>query len=87
MKCAKCGRTLKKSQPRYITKIVSYAAYDPLEISFDDLRLNIDRELARILASLKRKRAKNLTEDIIKTFQFDLCPACRKKYIKDPLGG
>lgn len=87
LKCAICGRKLVKGKPRYITRIVSYAAYDPLEITFDDLRLDLDKALAEVLAKIREKPTRKLQDEIIKTFHYDLCPACRRKYVKNPLGG
>jgi hypothetical protein len=85
--CAVCGRKLVKGKLRYITRIVSYAAYDPLEISYDDLRLDLEQALKKALAQVKGKKTRSLQDDIIKTFHYDLCPRCRRRYVKDPLGG
>ena len=40
------------------------------------------RELARRLAS---RDPRELEEQVYKSFTFDLCPECQKKYLKNPL--
>jgi len=41
--CDRCGQPLEEGALRYVAKIQVFAAYDPLEISFEDLMREIFR--------------------------------------------
>jgi hypothetical protein len=70
---------------RYVLKIQGYAAYDPLEITFEDLEKDIEGEMARLLEVLKEKDPRELEDEVHREFQFDLCPACWRRYLRDPV--
>jgi hypothetical protein len=74
-----------KGRLRYVTKIQVYAAYDPLEISFDDLRKDAKAEIQKLLKQMEGKTEEELMREVYTAFEFDLCPACQKEYVKDPL--
>jgi len=84
--CDMCGRPLLvDSDVRYVVKIEVFAAYDPMELTADDLRqdhLDEIRELARTLA---KADPQTLEDQVYRDFTFDLCPRCQKRYPKDPL--
>ena len=86
MKCALCAKRLYKGKLRYITRIETFAAYDTLEITIDDLLQDQEKIIKKLLTSLRKNSTKSLEEDISKSFSYTLCPKCRKIYIKDPLG-
>jgi hypothetical protein len=85
--CDLCGKTLQAEEDtRYVVKIEVYAAYDPMEISGDDLREDHDDEIQGLLAQMEDMDAEDLEDQVFKTFRFDLCPECHEAYLKDPLG-
>ena len=84
MKCAICGKQIKSN--RYILKIVSYAAYNGLEINLLDFTRDYEKELQQLVEKLKRQKKSMAEEDVFKTFKFDLCRSCHQRYIKNPLG-
>jgi len=85
--CDLCGKTLRAEEDtRYVVKIEVYAAYDPMEISGDDLREDPDDEIQGLLARMEDMEAEDLEDQVYKTFRFDLCPECHEAYLKDPLG-
>jgi hypothetical protein len=85
--CDLCGRTLLADEDtRYVVKIEIYAAYDPMEISQEDLEEDRDEEIRDLLAEMQDLDAEDLENQVYKTFRYDLCPACHEAYLKDPLG-
>ena len=83
--CDRCGQPLEAQTVRYIARIQVYAAYDPLEITFDDLSRDFTAEMRRILEECRDLTEEELMRDVYKDFSFDLCPACQKRYIQNPL--
>ena len=83
MRCVK--KKLEKGKLRYIVKINTFAAYDTLEITLDDLLKDYNIEIKKLLTSLKNKSKKTLEKEIFKNFKFNLCRKCRNEYIKNPL--
>ena len=86
--CDMCGKPLLvDSGVRYIARIEVFAAYDPMELTAEDLkrdRMKEIRELAQRLAGLDPRE---LEDQVYKSFTFDLCPECQKEYLKRPLPG
>ena len=84
--CDGCGEGLLiRENVRYLVKIDVVAAYDPMEITHADLARDQEGEMARLLEAMSRMDPRELEDQVFKTFQFDLCPGCQKRYIKDPL--
>jgi hypothetical protein len=86
--CDVCGAALLADEDvRYILRIQGFAAYDPLEITKADLDRDLDGELRAILDGLERKNPEEAQDEVYRSFHFDLCPACWRRYLKDPLAG
>ena len=84
--CDGCGAGLLiESDVRYLVKIEVYAAYDPLEITREDLARDHRQEMARLLESMSRQDPQELQDQVHRSFQFDLCPSCQRRYLEDPL--
>ena len=83
--CDRCGRPIEKGQLRYIAKIEVLAAADPLEITLEDLLSDTRREMDALLAQCEQFSEEELMRDVYVKFQFDLCRACQKSYVTDPL--
>ncbi|HOW97567.1 MAG TPA: hypothetical protein P5567_06565 [Kiritimatiellia bacterium] len=83
--CDRFGQPLETGGLRYIARIQVYAAYDPLEITFDDLGRDYSAEIRRIIEECRDLTEEELMRDVYVDFSFDLCPACQKAYIRDPL--
>jgi len=81
-----CGKGLLVDEDvRYIVKIEVYAAYDPLELTEEDLEGDHLAEMSAIFEQTEGKDAEELEEEVYKSFRFDLCMECQKKYLQDPL--
>lgn len=85
--CDLCGQELHAGEDlRYVVKMEVYAAYDPLEITEEDLDQDHMEEISKLLDQMENMDAQDLEDDVFKSFRFDLCPDCRAKFVKDPLG-
>jgi len=71
---------------RYVVKIEVFAAHDPGKITEADL----DEDHMEAVSELLREMEDNLVDDGVEParhhFRYDLCPTCRTKFARDPLG-
>ena len=85
--CDLCGKELLVEEDlRYVAKIEVYAAYDPLEITEEDLEEDHMEQISELIKSMEHMDQQELEDQVYKSFRFDLCPECHKKFLKDPLG-
>ena len=85
--CDRCGKTLLLDEDvRYVAKIQVYAAYDPLELSAEDLKKDHRAELRALVEKLKAMEPEKAQDSVYRELTFHLCPACQREYLKDPLG-
>ena len=84
--CDLCGKDMTPTNtPRYTVKMEAFAAADPAELTNDDLGEDPVEEMARMLTELEDGDEPQLPPAAT-TMQFDLCPACYRKFVADPLG-
>jgi hypothetical protein len=83
--CDRCGQLIEEGALRYIAKIQVYAAYDPLNVDFADMTRDYTNEIKEILKRCEDLSEEELMQDVYVDFQFDLCRACQRSYIKEPL--
>lgn len=84
--CDMCGKVLLADEDtRYIVKVEVYAAYDPMELTEDEVRQDHSAEMARLLRRVADMDAAELEDQVYKAFRFDLCPACQRIYVGNPL--
>jgi hypothetical protein len=84
--CDMCKRELDPTEDlRYVVKMEVYAAMDPAGDAADDDRDHME-EIQEIIARIEDDNDPNLGEDVYQQVRFDLCPECRRKFLKDPLG-
>jgi len=84
--CDRCGRPIESGEVRYIASIRVFAAADPLEISTEELQEDHTEEMDRLLKQCAGMTEEELMRDVLVEFQFDLCRACQKAYLGNPLG-
>ena len=83
--CDLCKRDLDPEEDlRYVVKMEVYAAFDPTATDEDDDRDHL-QEIQDILERLEDS-GDNVGSEIYQRMQYDLCPECRKKFTKHPLG-
>ncbi|HUV38768.1 MAG TPA: hypothetical protein VMY39_04100 [Planctomycetota bacterium] len=84
--CDMCGKPLLvDSDVRYVARIEVFAAYDPMELTADDLARDHLKEIRELVQRLAARDPQALEDEVYKQFTFDLCPTCQKRYLKQPL--
>ena len=83
--CDICRRDLDADQDlRYVVKMEVFAAFDPAAVDDDD-RDHL-QEIQDILERMDDAESDQIGEEVFQQLRFDLCPECRKKFLRDPLG-
>ena len=86
--CDGCGEgLLLQESVRYVVKLEGYAAYDPLELTRQDVERDLTCEFRGVLEELENLEADAAQDQVHRSFQFDLCGSCWRRYVKDPLRG
>ncbi len=84
--CDLCGKTLLIDEDvRYIVNIEVFAAYDPMELTEEDLKKDLRKELSELVKRMEKLDPEKAQDEVYRRFQFHLCPVCQRKYIRDPL--
>lgn len=84
--CDLCKRDLDPEEDlHYVVKMEVYAAFDPTTADEEDDRDHL-QEIQDILERLEDTDNEQIGEEVYQQMRFDLCPECRKKFIKNPLG-
>lgn len=85
--CDVCKRPLDpKDDLRYVVKVEVFAAFDPLDLGEQNEDRDNLEDLQDILDGADEVRAEELDNDVYQQLRFDLCPDCRKRFLKNPLG-
>ena len=85
--CDLCRRDLDpENDLRYVVKMEVYAAFDPSASDEEDDDRDHLQEIQDILERLEDDDGDRVGEDVYQQLRFDLCPECRKKFLKNPLG-
>jgi hypothetical protein len=84
--CDLCGQELVgPGGVRYEVRIEVKAAYDPLALTDEDLEKDYRQEIARLLSQLEGASEVEAQDQVYRAFDFDLCPACQRRYVREPL--
>ena len=84
--CDMCGKPLLTDEDvRYVVKIEVYAAYDPMEVTEDELDEDHLSDMNELVEQMEGSETEELEDQVYKNFRFDLCPACQQRYLRDPL--
>lgn len=87
-RCDLCGLDLARDgSNHFIVKIEAYAAAGQLEFSEADTRIDSKSEIKRTLAELETKSPDDIEDSVYRSFRYDLCPKCHRKYLASPLSG
>lgn len=82
--CDLCKQPLDSEDDlRYVVRMEVYAAFDPVELDDDTDNL---QEIHEILERLDDVEGDAVSDEVYQQLRFDLCPECRKKFLKNPLG-
>jgi len=84
--CDLCKKELDPEEAlRYVVKMEICAALDPAGFEEEDDRDHLS-EIQEILKRLEDAEDDQIGEEVYQLLRFDLCPECRKKFLKNPLG-
>lgn len=83
--CDQCGKELRTGDDHYVVKIEVYAAHDPAELTEADFDEDHMEEVSQLLQEMEEMGEGEELEPPSRQFRYDLCPECRKKYVRDPL--
>jgi len=84
--CDICRKELDENDLVYDLNIEVKAKYNKLEISLKDLLVDHMDEIQELIEKTAGLTAEKLQDDIYKLLSFHLCPACKQRYMNDPLG-
>jgi len=84
-RCDGCGREMAKGDLRYSVGIDVRAAYDTLEIRLADLVKDHRAEMEALVRRMNEAETDALEASVHKKMEFDLCPACQRAYIANPM--
>jgi len=85
--CDLCKRDLDPEEDvRYVVRMEVCAAFDPAVSDEEDDDRDHLQEIQEILERLGDAESAEIGDDVYKELRFDLCPECRRKFIKNPLG-
>ena len=84
--CDKCGKPLAANdRQRYIVKMEVFAAADHVDFDAEEIA-NPKLEMAKVLSQLANADPDEIEDQTYRSFRYDLCNACRRTFIKKPLG-
>ena len=85
--CDLCGKDLQPGDNQhYVVKIEVYAAQDPCQLTEADLDDDHLQAISEILSEEETEVIDGEVDEPLRSHhRFDLCPACQKKFRKDPL--
>ncbi len=85
--CDKCGTPLTPNDTgRFILKIEAYAAASPVDIAAADAGGDTSEQIRRIIDGLTNADPDLVEDQTYRMLQFDLCAACHRAYLANPLG-
>jgi hypothetical protein len=84
--CDCCKRALDSDDLRYVVKMEVYAALDISAADDPDEDRDHLQEMQEILQRTEENPDEAIDSDVYEQLRFDLCPECRKKLLKNPLG-
>jgi len=85
--CDRCGKILLVDEDvRYKVRIEIFAAYDPMEVTRDDLARDNRDEMLRLVRALAGQDPERVQDSVHRSMEFEICPACQREYLVDPLG-
>lgn len=68
-----------------MVEILVYAAYDPMEITREDLAGDLRGQMKELIKRLENRDPKELEDEVARHLRFNLCPPCQKKYLQNPV--
>jgi hypothetical protein len=83
--CDHCGKNLEAGETHFVVRIEVFAAHEPPPLTEEDL----DADHMEAVGALLEQMEEDGEEHVVPQTQqrrYDLCPGCRQRYLRDPLG-
>ena len=85
-RCDGCGRDLARDgSDHFIVKIEAFAAAGRLEFTVEDLKRDHAAEIRRTIDELTKQSPDEIEDGVYRHFRYDLCSACHRQFLADPL--
>jgi hypothetical protein len=85
--CDLCKRPLDPDDDiRYVVRIEVSATFDPTASQEADDDRDHLLEIQEILERLDDAEDEQIGDEVCQQLRFDLCPECRRRFLKNPLG-
>jgi uncharacterized protein YlaI len=85
--CDLCQRILDPQDDlRYVVKMEIFAAMDPAASDDPDDDRDHLQEVQDILQRMDDADSEEIGDEVYQRIRLDLCPECRRRFVKDPLG-
>ncbi len=85
--CDLCWKDLTAAcDARYVVRVETYPGFDPNELTEADLDDDPMQAVADLVQHDLDAHPHDLDQASAKTFRFDLCTSCHRRFLKDPLG-
>ena len=86
--CDLCGKELRPGDDnRYVIRMEVFAAQDPAKLTEADLDEDHMEAVSQLLREMEDGRADPaVLEPSTRCFRYDVCPTCRARFVRDPLG-
>ena len=86
-RCDGCGVDLARDgSNHYILKMEAFAAAGKLEFTRQELEKDHDAEIRKVLSQMENRTPDELEDQVYRSFRYDLCPGCHKRFLQSPLG-
>src|SRR5437879_4087228 len=87
VKCRRCGRDLHPGRGDFrVISILAVTDPSPPAFTEDDLSLNVEEEIQRMLAQMRDLDAQKAQDQVYRRTIFHLCDSCYHNWIQDPTG-
>ena len=84
--CDLCGKELPDGVERHVVQIEVFAAHDPAVLTEEDLDEDHVEAVGELLRDMEEMGEGENLEPASRQMRYDLCPECRKRFLRDPLG-
>ncbi len=83
--CDDCGKQIRCGQDHFVLKIEVFAAHDAGDITDADLEEDHMEAVSELLREMEESEETGHLESASKHIRYDLCPDCRRRFLRDPL--
>src|SRR5713226_1834984 len=85
--CDLCGKELRPGEDHhFVVKVEVFAAHDPTELTEADLDEDHMEAFGELLRETEEATASDPLPPACQQLRYDLCPNCRQRFLRDPLG-